>query len=82
MSDEPFGFVFSGYRIMLACSVNGLATACDRRRTVPPECHIWCSWGLVSSEKDMLLLFRQISLVSMESGAVNLQKLPSPGDST
>lgn len=38
--------------------------------------------GLASSEKDMLLLFRQISLVSMESGAVNLQKLPSPGDST
>lgn len=84
MSDEPLGVVFSGYRIINACMLaewrGCFSTACDRRRPVPPECHTLCSWGLASTEKDTLLLSHQMSLVSMESGAVNLQKLPSTRD--
>lgn len=84
MSDEPFGVVFSGYRIINTCMLGEwlgcFSTACDKRRPVPPECHILCSWGLASTEKDALLLSCQISLVSVESGAVNLQKLQSTGD--
>lgn len=84
MSDEPFGVVYSGYRIINTCMLGewlgSFSAACDRRRPVPPECHTLCSWGLASAEKDALLLSRQIPLVSMGSGAVNLQKLQSTGD--
>lgn len=79
MSDEPFGVVYSGYRIINTCMLGewlgSFPAACDRRRPVPPECHTLCSWGLASTETDALL-----PLVSMGSGAVNLQKLQSTGD--
>lgn len=67
MSDEPFGVVFSGYRIINTCMLDErlgcFSTACGRRRPVSPDYHILCSWGLASTEKDVLLLSRQISLV-------------------
>lgn len=77
MSNEPFGFVFSGYKIINTCILGEWLscpyTDCDKYRPVPPECHILCSWGLLSTEKGILLLFCQISLVSVESGAkINL----------
>lgn len=83
MSNEPFGFVFSGYKIINTCILGEwlscFYTDCDKYRPVLPECH---TLGFVEHREGQIasLLFCQISLVFMESGAINPQKLQMTGD--